>query len=157
MLNSMNKHGWENFKFEIIEFCSNDLTPERELFWIKKFNSTDKNKGYNIRADVSGKMILDSRTSEKISSRLRKEWLSGVRDSHSDKLKFSWMNRDRDEQSRLMRKNLTRYKYEVKNSAIVKTVSYSELGDLKNVIATFHRKKTDTVLFKGYTITRICI
>ena len=42
-------YGKENFIKEIIEFC-NDLyeLDEREVFWIKEFNSNDRNIGYNL-------------------------------------------------------------------------------------------------------------
>jgi len=47
--NSFNKYGFENFKFEIIENCSsmNELN-DREIYWINHYDSTNRDKGYNI-------------------------------------------------------------------------------------------------------------
>ncbi len=42
------KYGLDNFIFEVIEECSLELLNDKENFWIKYYNSTDKNKGYNI-------------------------------------------------------------------------------------------------------------
>lgn len=46
---AIEKYGKENFSKEIIEYCkNNDELCEREIYWIKKLNSTNKNIGYNI-------------------------------------------------------------------------------------------------------------
>ena len=42
-----NKYG-NVFKFEIIEYCSIDELDNREMYWINKFNTTNKKYGYNI-------------------------------------------------------------------------------------------------------------
>lgn len=46
---AIKKYGKTNFKKEILEECKsiNELN-EREIYWIDKFNSKDKNIGYNI-------------------------------------------------------------------------------------------------------------
>jgi group I intron endonuclease len=46
--NAVNKYGIENFKFEILEECEKEQCIEKETFWIKYYNSTNKEKGYNI-------------------------------------------------------------------------------------------------------------
>lgn len=51
--NSYNKHGKENFVFEIIEFVENkDKLLEREQYWIDKLNAVEE--GYNIQP-IAGK------------------------------------------------------------------------------------------------------
>jgi group I intron endonuclease len=45
--NSVNKHGLENFIFEVIEECSKEILIEREQYWIDTLDSY--NKGYNSR------------------------------------------------------------------------------------------------------------
>lgn len=42
---SWNKYGSENFEFNIIETCDKNLLNEKEIYWIKKFNSLED--GYN--------------------------------------------------------------------------------------------------------------
>ena len=54
-----NKYGVQNFKFEVIEFIENlenlpltefkHLLEEREEFYIQLYESTDREKGYNVR------------------------------------------------------------------------------------------------------------
>lgn len=45
---SMNKYGEENFIFEIIEKCNQDMLDDREKHWIHALNTLEPN-GYNIR------------------------------------------------------------------------------------------------------------
>lgn len=55
LCNAIKKYGRENFKREIIEECndSNELN-NKEIYYIKLFNSTDKNIGYNITPGGDG-------------------------------------------------------------------------------------------------------
>jgi group I intron endonuclease len=90
LLNSIIKHKSENFRFEIIEILNLNkinLFNEKELFWMDIYNSCIKLKGYNLRRDSSTGMIVHEETSKKISERLKKEWLEGIRKDHSKKLK----------------------------------------------------------------------
>jgi group I intron endonuclease len=52
---SINKYGKENFTKEIIEYCNtkSELS-EREIYWIEKFDSTNKDIGYNITKGGDG-------------------------------------------------------------------------------------------------------
>lgn len=90
LFNSLRKYGIENFTFTVVEYCTLDQIQEKELFWIKSFESTVSKKGYNLRLDVNGSMKTDGRTSDKISKRLKREWSQGVRKDHSLKLRMSW-------------------------------------------------------------------
>ena len=47
LYNALIKHGFEDFKFEILEECGIDILDEQEKFWIQHKNSI-KN-GYNLR------------------------------------------------------------------------------------------------------------
>ena len=45
---AIKKYGIENFSFEVIEECNYKDLDEREIFWIKYYNSSNKNNGYNL-------------------------------------------------------------------------------------------------------------
>lgn len=53
---SVKKHGILNFKFEILEVLhgtSECELADRELYWMDKFKTCDRNHGYNLRRDSS--------------------------------------------------------------------------------------------------------
>lgn len=55
---AIRKHGWENFKIEPIEECSQDKLDEREMYWIEKYDSYGR-KGYNSTRGGHGYRIYD--------------------------------------------------------------------------------------------------
>lgn len=48
---AMNKYGFDNFIFELLEECNTESLIERENYWILKLESNIKTKGYNLRID----------------------------------------------------------------------------------------------------------
>ena len=44
----MRKHGVDKFYIETLEICDVDIIDDREMFYIKLYNSTDKSEGYNV-------------------------------------------------------------------------------------------------------------
>lgn len=151
LLGSMKKYGLESFDFEVVERCSFSESPQRELHWILKTKSNET--GYNLRLDVDGAMVVHVKTRLLISDRLKKEWASGVRDQHSNKLKRAWEKRDRKEQARTMSKAITRYRYTVDGRIIDGHKELLALG-LSNVFSNFHRRKTNDVTHKGRRVVR---
>ena len=53
----MRKYGLENFTFEVLEECDAAALNERELYWIRKYDSY--NNGYNatLLASLSGHKV----------------------------------------------------------------------------------------------------
>lgn len=47
---SWNKYGAENFKFEILEECSEDLLNERERYFIDFYDTMNRDYGYNLKS-----------------------------------------------------------------------------------------------------------
>lgn len=45
---SFNKHGVDKYYFEILEIVTKENICEREIYWIEKLDSSNRNKGYNI-------------------------------------------------------------------------------------------------------------
>lgn len=52
--NAVKKYGIENFSFEVLEECSEEQLDDKEKFYIKEYNSTDENLGYNITSGGTG-------------------------------------------------------------------------------------------------------
>lgn len=55
--NAIRKYGKDNFQIELIEDLSDkdyDYLKEREVYWIKEFNSYDREKGYNLTLGGDG-------------------------------------------------------------------------------------------------------
>lgn len=55
---AINKYGLESFIFEIVEECEVDFLNEREMFYIKFYNSRNKKKGYNITEGGDGGPVM---------------------------------------------------------------------------------------------------
>lgn len=45
---ALRKYGIENFSFEVLEECSQELLNEKEIFWIAHYKSNDRDFGYNV-------------------------------------------------------------------------------------------------------------
>lgn len=45
---ALRKYGIENFSFEVLEECPQELLDEKEAFWIAYYKSNDRDFGYNI-------------------------------------------------------------------------------------------------------------
>ena len=165
IINAWNKYGKDSFEYIVLEYLELDEInlANRELFWMKTFNSLDRKFGYNIRSDSNSKMIVHLETSRKISERLKNEWKNGIRNEHSEKLSNNWKNNiERKKfQSLLMSKILTKYKYHLYdvNMNFIESCNYKRLVELKlqNVIATFHKQKTTKVKFKNFIIEKVTI
>lgn len=165
LLNSWNKYGNENFEYFVLEFLELDenLVKNRELYWMNKLNSLNREFGYNLRQDSSTNMITNKETSLKISNRLKDEWSSGIREKHSEKLSKNWNENPNRKiiQSKIMKTNLTKYKYKIYtlDNKYLGIYDYSKLVEFgfKNVLSTFQRSKLDKVQFKLHLIERIKI
>jgi len=169
LLNAFKKYGDENFDYYIVErFNEKDeeilenLLKERELYWMKELDSLNKEKGYNLRYDSDGKCFCSEETSEKISNRLKKEWESGIRDGHSNKMKDYWANNEerKEQQRKIMSKNKTKYVYDIykDGNLITESGNYNDLKSL-NVdgacFSYFSRHKTNEYNSQtGYKIIR---
>lgn len=69
---SIKKYGLENFSREVLEEVNNDLLDEREIYWIEKYNATNKEIGYNLTKGGNSKYgreigIMPDETKKKIS------------------------------------------------------------------------------------------
>lgn len=71
---AMNKYGWDNFKFEVIEECCvlPIIRNERENYWINFYNTLDKEFGYNMRL-ADNKVISDDTINKMRQAKLGKK------------------------------------------------------------------------------------
>lgn len=61
LYDSINRYGKEAFKIELIEECADDLLNKREIYWISKHKSNQKEFGYNMTdGGDGGKMQPES-------------------------------------------------------------------------------------------------
>lgn len=73
LYNSLQKYGFENHIFEIIEECSEELLNEREIYWIQYYNSI--NEGLNIKeGGIGGKW--NDEMKQKLSNKLKNRDIS---------------------------------------------------------------------------------
>ncbi len=72
--NSFNKHGEKEFTFEVIEECNYENVDERERYWIKQYNSTNRKYGYNIEEGGCATKTLSQFTRNKISKKARERF-----------------------------------------------------------------------------------
>lgn len=161
LYNSMIKYGYENFTFTPLQFCSIDECKELELFWMIKLKSTDRKFGYNLRLDTDGGMIVSKETSAKITSNLKAQWASGVREQHSQKLKDSWADdvERKTKQSDMLRAIKTKFKYTISNDSIfISNLDYRGITEygLSSVLSNFHRRGVyeGEVMCKGFLVKR---
>jgi len=74
--NSWNLHGEENFKFHALLMCEKKILLEQEKYWIEKYETSDKKKGYNIEKDPICRSKSKS-TREKISNTWKEKYSKG--------------------------------------------------------------------------------
>lgn len=84
---SMAKYGEDNFTLEIIDFANTyDELKEKEKYWIKQYNSTDKSIGYNLTEGGDG--TFGRKHSEDTKEKIRQKAL-GRKVSEETKKKMS--------------------------------------------------------------------
>lgn len=82
---AMRKYGVDNFTLKILETCFLKNIDEREIYYIAKYDSTNKNKGYNVslggqtptfrRPYIDENKLIDLYVNKKISiNKISKNW-----------------------------------------------------------------------------------
>lgn len=58
--NSIHKYGWDNFSISILQLCkTKEELDDQEKYWIKYYNATDGNNGYNIDTGGHGGVLSE--------------------------------------------------------------------------------------------------
>lgn len=118
---SMAKYGEKNFTLEIIDFADTyDELKEKEKYWIKQYNSTDRKVGYNLTEGGDG--TFGRVHSEETKEKIRKKAL-GRKASEETKRKMSKSRKGKctDKQ----KEHLTKLQEQCK----MKVYQYSKTGD----------------------------
>ena len=69
---AIRKYGKENFSFSIIEECSTEALNEKEIYWIRYYQSNQKEYGYNLSDGGNSKYSRIMTSGTNISSRKEK-------------------------------------------------------------------------------------
>lgn len=72
---AIQKYGIENFSFEILEECSKEELNEKEIYWIKKYNSHQK--GYNQTDGGNQSSNICQKINEELSLQIKQELIYG--------------------------------------------------------------------------------
>jgi group I intron endonuclease len=62
---AFNKYGADNFSFEVLEICDENILGQREHYWIKHLDTNNRKKGYNleeIQVDGRSKKSIETIT-----------------------------------------------------------------------------------------------
>ena len=96
-------------------------------------NKDNPLKHYNIRQDIDGKYVCANSTKEIKRLQTFEQWHNGIRNNHSIKMQNYWKdnNTRKLQQSSIMSKNKTKYKYTIINKStnkiIKQDVGYTDL------------------------------
>lgn len=88
--NAFNKYGRINFVNQIIEKCEIEKLNEREIYWMNYYNSTSRDKGFNLSKIVEGKVKMTDETKQKL-AKISKEWLDNNKPSHVPCSQEEWV------------------------------------------------------------------
>jgi len=95
ILTSIKKHGKENFIKEIIEICSSlEELDEREIFWIKELDSTNRSIGYNICEGGRSYRSMRGENNPRYGIKLSEETKQKIREKRKNQ-KMSQKEKDR--------------------------------------------------------------
>ncbi|MFW6246615.1 MAG: GIY-YIG nuclease family protein [bacterium] len=182
--NAFNKYGWDNFEFTIIDTASTiDELNNKEIYYINKYNSNNKNFGYNIESGGDNK-IPTIETIEKMSRshlgiKQTNEWVNkrianagteeakkyGRRKTDIEKQELSdkspkyWLGRERDEKTKekISRTKKERGLSDKQKNILFKTV-YKKNPKTNEILETFESTSHASTIIgvNQSTISRWC-
>lgn len=129
LINSWFKYGRDNFQYIVLEYLEHNetLLKERELYWINKLDSCNREKGYNLRIDTSTNCIVSKETRNLQSINRRKRYKDNpeLKENLSIFFKKFWKNNPEKlkSMSRKISKLVTKYKiyqYDKKSKKLIK-------------------------------------
>ena len=134
---SYNKHGIENFKYEILEECDPEFCVSTEQYWINMLNVCNRKFGYNI-APTAGNSYGQKRTKEQkltMSIASKKKYENGFKGNTYGK-KYTELEKLRITQARLKTGNMNNkpiYCFNIYGKHIATSIFVSQLSIFTNV------------------------
>lgn len=160
---SIQKYGKENFKIEEIDGANSQAELNyKEWLYVYKFNSLNRNKGYNIREGGGNTGRLSSNTKIKIGEKAKGRFVSEetkIKMSKSRIGKKPMLGKRHSEKTKeKISKSSKKQRHPIKCLENHKTYinaarAAEELGIKRQNIADFFYGKTKTA--KGYTFTKV--
>ena len=106
LLEDIKKYGRENFKKDILEYCTKDNLGEREEYWIQILDATKSKDFYNIRSQTSGwynkdlnpekyKYVIDKISKARKGKKHTQETKDKISNNQSRKDKLSKANKNK--------------------------------------------------------------
>lgn len=114
-IDDWNKYGSESFYYTILEYTNEDLK-DKEYYYINKFNTIDREKGYNLRRDSSKTgMIALEETHKKYSEAMKRRFSKqSERDKISIFFKDFWKNNQEKKDQMIKKVSLINTKHTFK-------------------------------------------
>lgn len=152
------KYGWDNFLFEVLEYCEKDVLIEKEQFYLDLFQPFKENNGYNLLRNCTINGWLGHHHTEetkKIMSEKKKDyipWNKGM----------TGVQECSDETRELMSKNRTgegnsfynkRHTEESKNKIAKKQMGRDHSYEYKSVLQI--NKDTDEIIKEWESIASV--
>lgn len=91
---SWNKYSKDNFRFYILENCTEDNLDNREIYWINYYNTTDSSVGYNLKSGGQNSgTVLSNYSKEKLRKSVTESYCnSNLREIRSLNALSQWSN-----------------------------------------------------------------
>ena len=150
LINSWHKYGEQNFIYFVIEYLelNEELLRERELYWIENFNSTNENKGYNLRKDSSTNMIVHPKTRQLFSNKYKGKNNPNYNKHWSEEKKNNMSILKKEQYSKRIVKINKEWAYKGINNKLEK---WKKNPELKNIMIEKVRKANTKYKIYQYT------
>jgi group I intron endonuclease len=161
--NAIRKYGKDNFQIDIVELIENedyDYLKEREIFWIKEFDSYNREKGYNLTLGGDGTFgrFHSEETKDKIRKRAigRHPSLEQRKKMSESQLNRTYSEKElkiRSENGIRTRKKVLQYSYDgvfIREYDSISEAAKEVNTDRRNISSCLNSKNINHIRSAGY-------